>query len=95
MIISEPKAQDFKEKIMYKYDIKGKLMNRYDISSEQSRTYHYADGTKFTIEDEAWLYISERGSHRVQTVSGEVFYPRADWIALSWIPKNNDDPVQF
>lgn len=73
-------------------------MQTHDISDEVCRTYHYADGARFTIQSPRTLYLKqdERGdSHRVLTADGEVFYPRRGWIALSWRPADPGDPVKF
>lgn len=69
-----------------------------DISSELSRTYHYSNGTRFKISDPRKLYLKQDDqgdSHRVITKEGEVFYPARGWIALSWMPVDGDNPVDF
>ncbi len=73
-------------------------MKRQDLSKEVSRTYHYDSGEKLVIDNPSELYWKQdnRGdSHRILTSTGEVFYPKRGWLAISWIPEDMSEPVQF
>lgn len=57
------------------------------ITSEANRTYHYPDGSAFTIEAPYKLYVTDSGSHRVVAQDGRTYRPERGWIAISWQPK--------
>jgi hypothetical protein len=59
-----------------------------DITSEAERTYHYADGTTFTIEEPYKLHVTESGSHRVIAQNGRTYRPERGWVAISWLPRD-------
>lgn len=62
-----------------------------DIDNEALRTYHFPDGSTFTIEEPIKLSVKrgEKGdSHRVINAGGQSFYVRAGWNAISWVGKN-------
>lgn len=66
----------------------------HDISDEKSRTYIYADGSRYTVSTPLALAIS-RGpngdSHRIRRNSDLAqVYVAAGWVAIEW-----DGPYQF
>lgn len=61
-----------------------------DISTEQSRTYTYANGDTFTINEPSGLHVinDERGTtHRVVDASGATHRPERGWVGISWVAK--------
>lgn len=59
---------------------------------EESRTYHYANGDKFTIQKPHSVWILANGSHRVKDGGGIIYRPTPGFLAISWLPKNADRP---
>lgn len=76
-------------------DSLGESMKAKDISSEVWREYEYTDG--YTIRlDPVTLFISDSGSHRVQTPDGVVHYIPPGWRRLSWLPGDpTNKPILF
>ena len=73
-----------------------------DIYSESQRTYHFPDGSTFTIEEpEAIAYKPPfknwaGGSHRVVDKKGTAFFIPQGWIAISWTKEDpNDTPYNW
>jgi hypothetical protein len=58
-----------------------------DITSEANRTYHYPDGSTFTIDGPYKLHVTDSGSHRVVGTDGRTYRPERGWVAISWLPK--------
>ena len=58
-----------------------------DITSEAERTYHYPDGSGFTIAAPCKLTVLETGSHRVVAQDGRTYRPERGWLAISWLPR--------
>ena len=69
------------------------MTNPIDITSEAFRTYTFADGSTFTIEQPAELHIidDERGtSHRVIDKEGVTHRPTRGWVGISWKPRDGE-----
>ena len=66
-----------------------------DVSSEIFRTYHYGDGTSYTIHRPKQLYLLSGGSsHRVVDGDGVTHCPRRPWNAITW-KQNNGKAFDF
>lgn len=65
-------------------------MHCIELKSEQNRTYHYPDGSSFTIETPRHLTVLESGSHRIISCDGRTYRPERGWIAISWLPKTGE-----
>lgn len=60
-----------------------------DLSSEIYRTYHYGDGTSYTIPSPKQLYLLAGGaSHRVVDINDVTHAPRRPWVAITWKQSN-------
>lgn len=59
-----------------------------DITSEETRTYHFANGTILHIRKPLLLNVSNSGGHRLVDESGVCYYihPSEGWW-LQWMPK--------
>ena len=59
-----------------------------DISTENFRTYHYPDGSKFTIERPKALHVKRRedgtDSHRLVDRNGHGWYVKPGWLGIEW-----------
>lgn len=52
------------------------------VKGEKSRTYHFSDGSSFTIVGVTFLCVRPSGNHRVQSKDGKKFIIPPTWIAL-------------
>jgi hypothetical protein len=59
-----------------------RVMDFNKIVDERSRTYHWKDGSKFTVKEVTGLHVRPSGSHRLETKSGAKFIIAAEWIAI-------------
>ena len=57
-----------------------------DISEERQRTYHFPNGTPFTVQDPIALHVSDSGGHRLILKDGSSVYIRPTWIAFEFGP---------
>jgi hypothetical protein len=63
-----------------------------DITSEHYRTYTYADGRRFRIDNPKTLYILANGGHRVVDKAGVTHRPERGYVGISWMPKDGEPP---
>lgn len=63
-----------------------------DITSEEYRTYTYADGQKFRINQPVTLYLLNGGGHRIVDKSGVTHRPERGYLGISWKPKDGQPP---
>lgn len=60
-----------------------------DISTEERRTYTYANGDTFTIENPKELHlIDDVASHRIVDADGVTHRPERGWVGISWKPRD-------
>ncbi len=65
-----------------------------DITNETERTYHFPDGSKFTIkEPEAVAFKPPYkewagGSHRIVDKEMVCYFIPAGWVAISWFKED-------
>ena len=55
-----------------------------DIRSEQWRSYTFPGGDQVTINEPAWLAISQSGNHRILDKDRVSHLVTAGWIHLAW-----------
>jgi len=58
--------------------------NMVDISSEEYRSYHYLNDTKYTIQKPIALKIGKDHGHRVIDAYGISHYIKPEWKTISW-----------
>lgn len=71
------------------------MTTRIDITSEQSRKYHYSDGSTFTVPSPQELYViqDDRGAtHRIVSEDGRTYRPERGWVGISWVVKDGCPP---
>jgi len=66
----------------------------FDLTGEIAREYSYPEHY-IRISNPWRLFIAESGSHRVQTLDGNVHYILPGWVSLSWLPQDVNNPVAF
>jgi hypothetical protein len=71
--------------------------SKYDISTEQYRTYHYSNGSTYTVKNPKTLFTKNvKGwvdTHRIVDVDGLTHCPTKGWINISWYAPS--EPVSF
>jgi hypothetical protein len=72
-----------------------KRFEEHNIAAEETRSYVYTDGYEYEIYEPKKLFITTSGSHRILDADGGVHYPKSDWRAIRWTPKDIKNPVQF
>lgn len=58
-----------------------------DISSEQTRVYHFSDGSTLTIENPLKLNVSKSGGHRLFDANNKCYYVAPKWNYIDWLVK--------
>ena len=61
-----------------------------DIMSELYRTYFFPGGEQITVEEPAWLHVSESGGHRILDNYGLCWYIPPTWIAVVWMAREDN-----
>lgn len=60
-----------------------------DVSTEASRRYYFAGGEEYEIFFPVALAISKSGAHRLVDADGRSHYIKCDYIAFSFVAKEN------
>jgi len=62
------------------------------IDTEAYRTYHFSDGSKFTIIEPVKLSVKRnadgRDSHRIIDTAGKSYYIPVGWVVIEWSGKD-------
>lgn len=58
-----------------------------ELTNELRRTYHYGDGSGFTIDNVTKLCVRPSGSHRLEVQDGRKYIVRPDWHVLEIVAK--------
>jgi hypothetical protein len=61
-----------------------KFENWIDLSMEETRTYHFPDGSTYTVDKPSKIYIKESGSHKIIDKNGLNHYVRPGWNAFTF-----------
>lgn len=73
--------------------IKISLIFSFD-TPERSRTYIYESGAELTFKNVTQLYVSENGTHYIDTESDGKFIVRCGWIAIELDIDEWTEPVE-
>lgn len=58
------------------------------VKGEKSRTYHYGDGTRFTVGEVNRICVRPSGNHRLETSTGRKYIIKEGWVAIEIIADN-------
>jgi hypothetical protein len=53
-----------------------------EVRGEKSRTYHYGEGTSFTVDNVVKLCVRPSGNHRLETADGKKLIVAGGWLAI-------------